>query len=168
MGPSCATRTLALLLELGVIITIYISLHWLRLSTAVAHKAHRTDNTHTCNKWLSEASGRGTCLCLLKDWRKHVDYLCALHMRHSTLHKGTRSSCSSVAVRPSWCSAGRRGRSRTHSNRSASCASVCPPPRCIHRQRWSAWFRHDIRQQIVPLTDSTSNHQCFFTIDDHA
>lgn len=44
-------HTLLLLLELGMIITIHISLHWIRLSTAVAHKAHGADNTHTYNKW---------------------------------------------------------------------------------------------------------------------
>lgn len=47
-------HTLSLLLKLGMIITIRISLHWTRLSTAAAHKASRADKSHAYNKGLLE------------------------------------------------------------------------------------------------------------------
>ena len=155
-------HTPSLLLELGLKITIHISLHWLHLFTAVARRA---DSTHTykgcerfsvmlCECKLNMTMYFGKISYMLKqrlkkkkNCRKRAQYLCVLHMRHSTLRKGTQSSCSSVVVHPSLCIAGRRGWFHTHSNRSASCASAFPLPQCIHQQRWSAWTRHYTHQQ---------------------
>lgn len=132
----------------GRIITIHFSLSLLHLSTAVAHKANR-DKTRSYNKWLllDVSVGQKKWIYIYNKREKRKEktgdrYLCVLRMHRSTLHKGTQSSCSSVAVHPSWCSAGRPVWSHTHSNRSASCASACPPLQCIHQQRLAVWPRH--------------------------
>lgn len=68
-------------------------------------------------------------------------YLCALRMHRSILRKATQSSCSSEAVRPSWCNAVHRGWSHIRSSRSVSCASAFPLLRCIRQQRLTVGSR---------------------------